>query len=43
MLLWLESQPTPVIAVLVFALCYVLAAIIFFAVATISRVLSGSS
>jgi hypothetical protein len=37
MLLWLESQPTPVIAVLVFALCYVLAAITFFAVATISR------
>jgi hypothetical protein len=37
MLLWLESQPIPVIAVLVFALCYVLAAIIFFAVATISR------
>jgi hypothetical protein len=37
MLLWLESQPTPVIALLVFALCYLLAAIVFFAVATISR------
>jgi hypothetical protein len=24
-LLWLESQPTPVIAVLVFAVCYVCA------------------
>src|SRR5262249_14738375 len=37
MLLWLESQTTSVIALLVFALCYVLAAIVFFAVATISR------
>jgi hypothetical protein len=37
MLLWIESQATPVIALLVFALCYVLAAIVFFAVATISR------
>jgi hypothetical protein len=37
MLLWLESQPTAVIALLVFALCYVLAAIVFFSVATISR------
>jgi Protein of unknown function (DUF4239) len=37
MLLWLESQTTPVIALLVFALCYVLAAIVFFAVETISR------
>jgi hypothetical protein len=36
MLLWIESQTTAVIALLVFALCYVLAAIVFFAVATIS-------
>ena len=35
MLLWLAS--TPVIALLVFALCYLLAAIVFFAVQTISR------
>jgi hypothetical protein len=37
MLLWLESQPTAVIVLLVFAICYVLAAIVFFAVKTISR------
>jgi hypothetical protein len=37
MLLWLESQPTPVIALVVFALCYLLAAIVFIAAATISR------
>ena len=37
MLLWLESQTTPVIALLVFALCYLLAAIVFFVVETISR------
>src|SRR5947207_13341796 len=37
MLLWLESQLTSTIALLVFALCYALAAIIFMAAATISR------
>jgi hypothetical protein len=37
MVLWLESQTTPVIALLVFALCYLLAAIVFFVVETISR------
>jgi hypothetical protein len=37
MLLWLESQSTAVIVLLVFATCYVLAAIVFFAVKTISR------
>src|SRR5919201_7112092 len=37
MLLWLESQSTAVIVLLVFAICYVLAAIVFFAVKTISR------
>jgi hypothetical protein len=37
MLLWLESQTIPVIALLVFALCYGLAAIVFFAVQTLSR------
>jgi hypothetical protein len=37
MLLWIESQPTPVIAVLDFALCYALAAIVFFVTATMSR------
>jgi hypothetical protein len=31
MLLWLESQDTAVITVLVFALCYMLAAVVFFA------------
>jgi hypothetical protein len=37
MLFWIESQPTPVIALLVFALCYTLAAIVFFVTATMSR------
>jgi len=37
MLLWIESQPTPLIALLVFALCYALAAIVFFVTATIFR------
>jgi hypothetical protein len=37
MLLGLESQPTPTIALLVFVLCYALAAIVFIAAATISR------
>jgi hypothetical protein len=37
MLLWLESQTTPVIALLVFALCYLLAAIVFLAAMAISR------
>jgi hypothetical protein len=36
MLLWIESQPTPIIGVLVFALCYGLAGMVFFAVMTIS-------
>src|SRR5262245_31418057 len=37
MLFWLQSQTIPVIALLVFTLCYVLAAIVFFAVVTLSR------
>jgi cytochrome bd-type quinol oxidase subunit 2 len=37
MLLWLESQTTVVIALIVFALCYTLAAIVFFAVNRISQ------
>ena len=37
MFLWIQSQPTPVIALFVFAICYVLAAIVFLPVATISR------
>jgi cytochrome bd-type quinol oxidase subunit 2 len=37
MLLWLESQSTAVIVLLVFAICYALGAIVFFAVKTISR------
>ena len=32
MLLWIESQPTPIIGVLLFALCYGLAGMVFFAV-----------
>lgn len=37
MLLWLESQTTLVITLIVFALCYTLAAIVFFAVNMISQ------
>src|SRR5262245_52436778 len=37
MLLWIESQPTPLIALLVFALGYGLAVAIFLAVAAFSR------
>jgi Protein of unknown function (DUF4239) len=37
MLLWLESQSTAVIVLLLFAICYALGAIVFFAVKTISR------
>jgi Protein of unknown function (DUF4239) len=37
MVLWIESQPTPLIALLVFAFGYLLAAVIFLAVAAFSR------
>jgi hypothetical protein len=37
MLLWLESQSIPLIALLVFTLCYALAGIVFLAMLVISR------
>jgi hypothetical protein len=40
MLLWLESQPTPIIALLVFGFCYALSAIVFFVAASLSKTIA---